>query len=188
MLQPLEISEVLRAPHGPLVSDQVFDRQHGNGVPENIGLQARRPRLFECHAIDARKDVDAQGRNANLENYARSAEVGQGEIVQWCAEFDQGLDDAGGILRSGSHPEVEVAGRSHAAVRGQCLGTHHEVFNAVGVEYGQQLSEVWVHPATPSATRDRGESAPTPLPCAPPASWRLLPQTSSEGRRDGLRD
>jgi hypothetical protein len=58
-----------------------------------------------------------------------------------------------------SEPEMKYAVFGDAGLRVErySVATDHEIFNAVGVEDGQEFFEVWVHPGTRPSSHKRQE-------------------------------
>jgi hypothetical protein len=74
-------------------------------------MHASRPRLLECHPIDAGQDVDASRREPDLEERSGACQVGRSEVQQRGAEASQRAQHSRRVVGCRPHPDVKVAGR-----------------------------------------------------------------------------
>ena len=73
---------------------------------------------LEASWCDSREDVDADGRNADLEDGAGGGEVAFFEARKRCTERSESTVGARRVLGGGTNPEVEVLRCSDVSVRG----------------------------------------------------------------------
>lgn len=96
----------------------------------------RAPRIVKFNAIDRGNDVDTNRRNADLKNNARLGQVILREVVKWCSECSEGMENVECILFGGAYPDVEVLGRPNVAMRSERVCSDHQVFSARVVQRG----------------------------------------------------
>lgn len=132
--------------------------------------------------VDQAKHIDPKRSDADLADDSGSAQILLGEVLQRRAEFQQGSEGALRVGRLGPHPDNEIACCPDPAVRRQGVGADDQVFNAVGVEFGQQIFEVGAQPGRLPAWQGIAGSVPKPetfliqvstRPWADPASCAL---------------
>lgn len=75
LLEPLDVSQVLKAPRGLLVHDQMVARQNWNRHAAELRLHSVNPRGRKLNAIDRGDDVDSNRGHTDLENQARRRQV-----------------------------------------------------------------------------------------------------------------
>lgn len=129
------VGEVTKSSGSELVGDQVLSGNHMNGSPVDLRLDTIRPGLVEGHAIDLLKDVDAQGRLANLEDgggiiaEVLGADAGQRRSISGKSSID---NDA--VRRIGTYKDVEIFRRSRLGVNADRVAADKKIFNPVCVE------------------------------------------------------
>src|SRR5712691_4397970 len=143
------IRNVLRSSRRDLRGHEVGQ---GNKVRREAGcriddaLNALFPSLVKINAVDLRQDVHRNRVAAQAEKLATLAEIAGGESLHWCAELHQGRIDRFRVLGIRLNQKVDVFRDAGLRVERNSVAPHDEVFNAEGVEDGQEFFEVWVHP------------------------------------------
>jgi hypothetical protein len=90
----VQLREIAGATCGLLVRDQMIQRNEGNGNTENCSADALLPCCRELDTCDLRKDVNPNGRDADLVGYLPTRECLQGDVVRFkgSTEFLQCLE------------------------------------------------------------------------------------------------
>ena len=91
LAERLEIREVFCAAGRALVQDERSAAEHGHPNPGDLAVDAVRPRAVEIDAADRRENVDPIGRNPELRDDLRTAEVtdDDSEVLDRRAECSQ---------------------------------------------------------------------------------------------------
>ena len=99
--------------------------------------------FFPRNSANSCDDIDAYGRNAELDYFARRSEIILRQILRTEAKLIQSSKNSLGVFADRPDEQVDIAGKARGAMKGQGVTAYDEVFNFVlvvlGTPDGEQL-------------------------------------------------
>jgi hypothetical protein len=102
LLEPLNVGEILQAPYGAFVLDQLPATENRDGHTAEGHGSLLGPAVRECHSVNAAEDIDSARRHTDLEDRVRRGEIDVGEMLARRSERLEGIDNPRGMAASGS--------------------------------------------------------------------------------------
>jgi hypothetical protein len=136
------VDEILRARRCPLVEDEVVEGDHLETHTIEIGEDSVFEERASFDAINRPHQIDAQ-RGLTKKDHVAVPHAGNGShYIGWGTKTSRGPGRARKVVSGAFKDQIDVFGRSRAAVKCHRVAANEQEFNRVASELLQQFFEV----------------------------------------------
>jgi hypothetical protein len=96
--------------------------------------------------LDSGEDIKAFRVASKTEETSRDSEIVRAYVLQCRAKIGESGIGRSGVARIGFYKKIEVFGKTRLRMKDDGVTAHDEVFNSMGMEGGQKVFVVLVHP------------------------------------------